>query len=231
MQHNRPSSDISQGTLTSLLRRDLELGIAMAEDPDNAGLPDLAIRVTTMHSPWFSRTCRVCRDKFREGDLVRLCPRCGEPYHDDGQYALHCWKRRMEEKGGCLSCDWQSTNPPSEQGLESSLSENRILHASPPESIVTQFIEGVETIWRPHGEQKVFKVPVGSNLIGRNCPWCRFRVRAGDWVVKCPCGKDCGTFFHQDIFRHLTCWNEWNGVAGNDYCPTTGAEYISSVES
>jgi hypothetical protein len=24
-----------------------------------------------------------------------------------------------------------------------------------------------------------------------------------------------------DIYRHLTCWNEWNGARGHDYCPTT----------
>jgi hypothetical protein len=42
-------------------------------------------------------------------------------------------------------------------------------------------------------------------------------------VVRCPCGQ-CDTYFHDDVFRHLTCWDEWNGSRGHDYCPTTGAK-------
>ncbi|HEY4389505.1 MAG TPA: hypothetical protein VGN34_34120, partial [Ktedonobacteraceae bacterium] len=65
----------------------------------------------------------------------------------------------------------------------------------------------------------------GSPAERHKCPWCRFRVRVGDWVVACPCQSNCGTYFHQDVFRHLTCWNEWNGVTGHNFCPTTGASY------
>jgi hypothetical protein len=215
--------------------------MAMAVDPANANLPDLAIRTTTINSPWYARTCRVCRDKFREGDRVRLCPRCGEPYHDDRQYDLHCWQEhfvggrkcteggpdRFNESGREIpSCDYVGDGQLPDDPAVAASSHTDIEPRTPPAAaMVTQFVTGLETVWHPFGKQQTIKVAPRSSLVGRNCPWCRFRVRAGDWVVECPCGTDCGTYFHQDVFRHLTCWNEWNGVAGNDYCPTTGAVY------
>ncbi len=213
----------SPRVIDEFFREEIDLGITMAADPDNAGLSELAIRITTMNSPWFSRTCRMCKDKFREGDLVRICPKCRGFYHDDHQYELYCWQKHLEKSEKCR-CGWRS----SDKITETSAATGELLRTCPPESIVRQFISGVETVWRPFGEQQVLKIPSGSALIGRKCPWCRFRVRTGDWVVKCPCGTECGTFFHQDVFRHLTCWNEWNGVEGNQYCPTTGAAYKRS---
>ena len=88
--------------------------------------------------------------------------------------------------------------------------------------ITTQFFQGVETICKPFGDATVHEVQVGAAIIGRRCPWCRYQVRAGDRVVKCPCGT-CDAYFHDDVFRHLTCWNDWNGRRGQRYCPTTGA--------
>ena len=80
------------------------------------------------------------------------------------------------------------------------------------ESVVTRRQLGETTL----------EVKQGDPIVGRKCPWCRFMIRAGDRVVKCPCGK-CSAYFHNDIFRHLTCWNDWNDSKGNDYCPITGA--------
>ena len=213
----------------------------MAADPDNAELPDLALRTTTIRSRWYGRTCRECKLKFREGDRVRLCPRCGKPYHDDRQYDLRCWPLhfaggRVCTEGGrdrfsdaeISRCDfvWAGESPESSETIAAS--EEGVARAgAPPALLVSGFVEGIERFWRPFGEQKADQVEPGSSLVGHNCPWCRFRIRAGDWVVACPCG--CGTRFHQDVFRHLTCWNEWNGVEGNDYCPITGRSYVEAA--
>jgi len=231
----------------------MDFGISLAADPDNAKLPELAIRATTMNSPWHARTCKVCKNKFREGDQVRVCPgscggKCGEPYHDDHQYGLHCWQKHFGSDGGkqcseggkdrfsesgrdAPACPYTwDGHLPDEPPTKGSSGQGPSPRIQPAEPMVSQFVSGVEAVWRPFGSQRVRKVSFGSSLVGRNCPWCRFRVRAGDSVVECPCEIDCGTYFHQDVFRHLTCWNEWNGVAGNDYCPTTGAPYRRTAE-
>ncbi len=216
------------------LRDEIEIGIHMADDPANANLPDLAPRVTTINSPWYARTCRVCKHKFREGDRVRLCPQCDEPYHDDEQYELHCWQKKFASGQVCTEggidrfsgleiprCDFTYSGPLPDEHRP--VDEQSLPHTAPATTLVVQFVGGLERVWQPFGEQHAVKVAPGDAAVGRSCPWCRFRIRAGDWVVACPCG--CGAYFHQDIFRHLTCWNEWNGVEGNDYCPITGRAY------
>lgn len=65
-------------------------------------------------------------------------------------------------------------------------------------------------------------------MIGHKCPWCRFHIRIGDCVVQCPCGN-CNTWFHDDLYRHLTCWNAWHGPQGNKYCPVTGAQIVETI--
>jgi hypothetical protein len=90
------------------------------------------------------------------------------------------------------------------------------------EILVRQFESGLESVWQAFGERAVLLAQPDDPFIGHNCPWCRFQVRAGDHVVKCSCGK-CETYFHDDIYRHLECWNEWNGSQGLFFCPTTGA--------
>ena len=85
----------TQTALQESLRAEFDVGISMAADPENARLPDLALRITSLHSPWYKKTCPVCLDKFREGDRVRLCPECGKPYHDDRQYGMHCWQKHF----------------------------------------------------------------------------------------------------------------------------------------
>jgi hypothetical protein len=229
----------TKSALKQQIAAEVELGITLSADPLNANLPDLAIRVTTISSPWFARTCQICKDKFREGDQVRLCPNCGETFHDDNQYSLHCWQKkfaggaickeggpdRFSEIGSDLPrCDFSSSSPAGVEILYPS-SENASSYGSPAALLVKQFVKGIETTWRPFGEQQSIKVVKGSSAVGHKCPWCRFRVRIGDWVVACPCQSNCGTYFHQDVFRHLTCWNEWNGVEGNNFCPNTGALY------
>lgn len=226
------SNHASESNLIRQLRQELDLGLRMAVDPTNANLPPLTLRVTTMHSPWFMTLCGQCHNKFREGDLVRLCPRCGTPYHDDSHFNLHCWQQKFGQGGVCTiggrdrfspqvvePCDyhWDGLLP------DAAADPGRDVAASLSTEAVNQFVAGLRHSWPTFGDKMIYKVQIGDPMVMRICPWCRLRIRAGDWVVECPCG--CGTYFHEDIFRHLTCWNEWNGVAGNNHCPNTGRAY------
>lgn len=248
---NRPINDkptYPKSVLKQQISIEVELGIALSADPVNANRPDLDLRITTLNSPWFARTCRICKDKFREGDQVRLCPNCSEPFHDDKQYSLHCWQKkfaagaickegrqegepdRFNESGrGIPRCEFSCSSP---ADIDTSLpsSEKASSHSSPAALLVKQFVKGIETTWRPFGEQQSIKVVPGSSPVGHYCPMCRFRMRVGDWVVACPCQSNCGTYFHQDVFRQLTCWNNWNGVQGNNHCPNTGALYPEAAK-
>lgn len=231
-QHNLPQ-DRGETSLKALLRLEFKEGMAASRDPSNAGKPDpITRKETTIYSPWYTRTCPECKQKFREGDMVRLCPQCGRAYHDDDQYQLYCWQTHFATYGVCQparddpfsrarteGCPYQG--PPTfpdeaGRGGQSSRAARRL------PQVTGQFLRGLEAVWTPFGAEAVFEVEAGSSLVGHKCPWCRFQIRAGDRVVKCPCGQ-CNTYFHDDIFRHLACWDEWNGSQGNDYCPTSGA--------
>ncbi|HEX5702650.1 MAG TPA: hypothetical protein VFX97_05490 [Pyrinomonadaceae bacterium] len=216
--------------VTKLLSEEIELGVAISRDPANADLPELALRTTTIYSAWYMRTCYCCKHKFRDGDVVRLCPLCERAYHDDNQYRFYCWRQRFANAAVCgakrydpiaeaweVGCPyrWSGRFPEYESATEQ-LQCRRIAHIS------TQFLRGIEKVWMPYGQEPLFEVEDGSPIIGYWCQWCRFQIRAGDRVVKCPCGK-CNGHFHDDIYRHLTCWNDWNGSQGHDYCPVTGA--------
>ena len=231
---------VRESTLTQVMRREIEQGLRLAADPRNADLVPLAIRVTTIYSPWFSALCKVCKHKFREGDRVRLCPRCDTPYHDDDEYHLRCWQNHFQGGHACTeggedrfserpipACGYRWDGHLPDEPNSGSSQTGR--HGSPLPALVEPFVAGLETICRPFGGLRPVQVAPGSALVGRRCPWCRFDIRAGDWVVPCPCG--CGTIFHQDVFRHFTCWNEWSGVQGKDYCPTTGRSYRESTDA
>ncbi len=228
----RPGS--SEPRLIRNLRDEIERGLTLASDPVNANLTALALRGTTIYSPWFVCTCKVCRFKFRVGDLVRLCPKCKEPYHADEHSGLDCWQRHFapghicseggkdrfgEDNAVKPSCDfiWDGKlagqGPPQADATPS--------NPSPHAALVTHFIGGLEAAWRPFGGVETINALPGSESVGRRCPICRFLIRAGDWVVACPC--KCGTYIHQDVFRQLTCWNEWNGVQGKNFCPNIGS--------
>lgn len=245
----------STSTLKGLIGVEMQKGITLSADPLNANLPDLSPRMTTIHSAWFGQICRVCKDKFREGDQVLLCPKCSEPFHNDSRYNLNCWQKKFSTGAKCKEgavddrfdqggsdverCDFSLSSAysaasnilPSAPVAMDGLVEMKPLQRSPDALLVKQFVGGIETMWRPFGELENIKITSEMALAGRKCPWCRFYIRVGDWVVQCPCQSNCGTFFHQDIFHHLTCWNGWNGVEGNDFCPNTGVEYPESVKN
>ncbi len=222
--------------LKARLRQEIKAGIAASRDPENAGLPDLAARTTTIYSPWYTRTCPECKLKFREDDRVRLCPVCEQAYHDDHQYKLYCWQTHFANGAVCKKggydpiaevnkpgCNYQWLGTfPDETGREIQQSRRVV-------QVTAQFLYGLEKIWTPFGEEAVREVKQDDPIVGHKCPWCRFYIRPGDRVVKCPCGQ-CNTYFHDDIFRHLTCWNDWNGSKGHNYCPTTGVR-ISTADA
>lgn len=217
--------------LRAKLRQQIDSGLAISRDPGNAILPELSARTTTIYSPWYVRTCRRCKDKFREGDRVRLCPLCQYAYHDDDQFRLRCWQEQFADGGVCRKARYDPIAEGYDAGCpyqwpgQFSDEPKRAGEESHPRRRITrvtiQFLAGLEKVWAPYGQEPVFEVEDNSIIVGGYCPWCRFRIRAGDRVVKCPCGK-CNGHFHDDIYRHLICWNDWNGSQGNDHCPITG---------
>ena len=217
------------------LKKEVQEGSDASLDPVNAGLPDHFIRTTTIYSPWYTRTCPVCKLKFRENDNVRICPFCKQAYHDDDQYSLHCWQKHFANDNVCKKegtdpilgikrkgCKFKPTDAFNDQDniRQQEHFSGRI------EKVSEQFLLGLESMWKPFGNSQIIEVKPDDPMIGQKCPWCRFSIRVGDRVVKCPC-NNCNTYFHNDIFRHLECWNDWNGTKGNDFCPTTGAKIDS----
>jgi hypothetical protein len=156
-----------------------------------SNIKELSVKITTYNSPWYTRMCPVCKGKFREGDKVRICPKCGKAYHDDERFNLDCFQIRFGSNGICTEAKF-----------------NPILNELLPEC---DFKIG-------------YQIKKDDPQIGLKCPWCRFDIRIGDWIIQCPCGK-CNTFFHQDPFSNLKCWSEWNSSGIIEYCPTTGAKF------
>jgi hypothetical protein len=120
--------------------------------------------------------------------------------HEDPRYGLHCWSRVT----GC---------PPEEPAGAAACSHE----------VRDAFLRGLHQHWQLAGSTAAELVVPGSPLVGRRCPVCRHTVRPGDQVVRCPCGRSCGGVFHQDIPRHLTCWDTWNRGGERGYCALTGA--------
>ncbi len=183
-------------------------GMEMARDPRNAHVCTLDdLRVTTVYSPWLLQICRVCRHTFREHDRVLPDPQNAERMlHEDRGAGLMCFRRA--------------------QGLPWAHAVQRV----PNQSIHDAFMRGLELHWQSARTAQVVEVAPRSALLGRKCPICRHTVRAGDMVVPCPCGRDCGGVFHQDPLRHLTCWDTWNRGLSPTYCAFTGARLLTTPE-
>ncbi|ETR70570.1 MAG: hypothetical protein OMM_03150 [Candidatus Magnetoglobus multicellularis str. Araruama] len=212
------------------LKKEIEEGNDDSMDPVNASLSPDYPRITTIYSKWYTRTCLVCGLKFRENDIVRLCPKCNKAYHDDDQYNLHCWQKHFANKNVCTKPGYDLIDEVYRSGCSYELpdsfdNQQKIENESERiERVSEQFLQGLKSMWKAFGDKNVIEVKAAdTHIIGLKCPWCRFSIRIGDRVVKCPCNK-CNTYFHNDIFRHLECWNDWNGTKGNDFCPTSGAK-------
>ncbi len=216
--------------LKTLMISEFHAGLDLARDPQNADLPPLAVRVTTIYSPWFTRACPVCRFKFREGDRVRLCPQCEQAYHDDDPSHLHCWRIHFKDGGPCraaardhrFSCSGKIDGCDFRWRPDGAAADSLAVPNRPAaERMARMFREGLESVWKPFGKAAVIHVRENHPAVGLDCPWCRFKIRPGDRVVACPCGE-CGGFFHDDIHRRLACWDNWNGARGRGYCPFSG---------
>ncbi len=199
--------------------RQLKKGMRIARDPINSLLPDLAIRQTTMYSDWYTEACAFCDLNFREEDRVRLCPKCGMAYHEDDRYQLNCWSDYFKENENQCSCGdfhWDG-----KLLLEKEVSPE-IIPGQDQEGIFDQFTVGLKSGWKDFASESVEVLVArdGDSVIGKRCPMCRFKIRVGDRYVLSPCG--CKVFFHNDLFRHLTCWNNWSGKNGKGYCPLSG---------
>ncbi|MDO6433091.1 hypothetical protein Q4E93_20955 [Flavitalea sp. BT771] len=206
--------------LVQLFREEIRSGEKIAQDRKNNILPDLALLKTTIRSGWWVKKCPVCRDLFRENDLVRICPVCKQAYHDDAAFNLRCWGNHFSAGDTCLQCHeftWNGILPAKEFFSQT---ERR-----PFPLMEEQFFTGLLSTWKTFGNAPIRIVRRGDLIIGNRCHMCRYKFREGDRVVKCPCSSSCEEYFHSDILRDLTCWNEWNGELGKNYCPVSSKEY------
>jgi hypothetical protein len=184
------------------LERQLQRGIDMARDPRNAHVRDpLHPRVTTLYSSWLLQTCLRCQHTFRIDD--RVLPHPSRPermLHEDPETGLVCYSRLSGR----------------------TLPQPQVTPINP--EVHAAFLRGLEQSWRPTGNVQLIVVPPKSLYIGRKCPICRHTVRKGDTIVRCPCGRpECSGVFHQDVQRHLTCWDTWSVGMRRQHCAFTGA--------
>ena len=216
-------------SLIESLKNEFNEGLLAAEDPENAYLPPEANRKTTIYSDWYTRTCPECKQKFREGDIVKLCPLCGKAYHNDDKYGLYCWSKHFANGNKCREPSYDRFNNKYDEGclfpLKDKLSEcdnyqNYYDELYIPE-LNQQFKNGLAVHWKSFDNLKELKVERGDSAVGLICQLCGFTIRPGDIVVKCPCNK-CSSYFHNDHERHYKCWNEWNTPKRREHCIQTG---------
>ena len=206
-----------KSSLERKIEAQFKKGFRVARDPHNSLLPDNALKQTTIYSDWYTKECTECKLVFREEDQVRVCPKCGDAYHEDLRYNLACWSDNVED-GMCPCGDFELLDEPLPQKPEEEEQGQSGVFAGVHE----QFYEGLRSSWKDFGEESI-RVQIaqdGDPVIGKRCPMCRFKIRPGDRYIQSPCG--CLTFFHNDLFRHLSCWNNWNGKDGKGHCPVSG---------
>ncbi len=206
--------------LEKKIKKEIDKGKEIANDPINALLPDHAIRVTTITSDWFTQECEHCNLNFREEDHVHVCPKCEDAYHEDKRYNLNCWTNSQEKEGLCPCGEFSLTTDSKEE--DKNIASDQASSTVNLESIYEHFTNGMKNKWQSFGgeEIEVLTAQSGSKAIGKSCPMCRFKIREGDRYVESPCG--CKAYFHNDIFRHLTCWNNWKGRGKKAHCPISG---------
>lgn len=184
----------------------IQRGLAIARDPQNAHITDPHTpRITTIYSPWYSEICLRCGHTLREDDQVLPHPNRPERYlHEDPATGFGCWSRL--------------------QGLPLLVT----LAEDTPElaAVREQFLAGLHAHWTPEQANKrldTLVVKRGDPWVLQICTICGHSVRVGDQVVRCPCGNpSCHGVFHQDITRHLTCWDTWGRTHYRQYCAFTG---------
>ena len=217
----------SKTPIDDLVEKELKKGLEISRDPSNANLGDNAIRITQISSKWYHESCMICDFKFREGDKVRICPKCKIAIHQDQRYQLECWSNHFKNENNslCPCGDIEIPNPENES-IESSQEENIEERQIMTNEVYSEFTNGLGEYWTNFRDTSV-KVRVaskGDKAYGKKCLICRFKIREGDRYIQCPnCNQ---VYFHSDIMRHLNCWNSWHGKEGRSYCPNSGLECI-----
>lgn len=211
--------------LAAILAREIEIGKKNSRDPQNAILTDQALRVTTRDSYWNTTICVGCEFRFREEDLVRLCPHCDLPLHDDDRFGLNCWPDYYESNNRCPRCRNIVSKVKSKE--DDKIKLNTKIDSIISEGVYNEFTAGVKQEWSAFGQWsenvKVQKVINKEDpAYGKNCPMCRSEIRLGDQYIASPCG--CGAYFHSDILRHLNCWNIRYSMNNKNYCVLHGLE-------
>lgn len=203
-----------------LLREEMRFGIQKASDKKNNILPDLALMKTTEQSRWHGNSCPVCRDTFRQHDLVRACPKCKQAYHDDASFGLRCWGLHFKSGNICINCNdfkWDGVLPAKEFFHQTEISPFPVMEEL--------FFAGLGATWKVYANAKIHIVTAGDFRIGKICLYCRQPIRLGERLVKCPCSSKCMVHFHNDVLRNRTCWNDHNGKDGKNYCPESSKLY------
>lgn len=212
---------LKRDAIKLLLRNEMQLGIKKAKDRKNNVLPDLALLKTTDESKWWGDSCPVCNDTFREHDLVRTCPKCKQAYHDDASFDLRCWNKHFTSGSNtCINCGvfkWDGSLPEKEFFHQGTISAFPVMEV--------QFFAGLGSTWKTFGDAKIHIVTAGDFRIGKTCLHCRQKIRLGDRLVKCPCSSKCLVHFHHDVLKNRTCWNEYHGKDGKNYCPESSKPY------
>jgi hypothetical protein len=218
---------LKKEAIISILKDEFKSGQQLALDRGNNILPDLSLLKTTSNSEWWvTQECPACKDSFREDDLVRICPGCKQAYHDDHNFKLHCWTKHFGNKKTCSNCNQYAWNGllPDKQFITQT-------QVKPFPVMEEQFFAGLARTWQTYGNAKIYIVKQGDFIIGNTCPRCPFKIRLGDRVVKCPCSHNCTVYFHNDIQKKMTCWNDWNsGEKGKDYCPVSSRKYQKKTQ-
>jgi hypothetical protein len=197
------------------LEQAIKRGFKLARDPQNALIRDPHTpRTTTIYSEWYRDVCPICHHTFREDDLVLP--------HPDPPASRSSRRRRItmvhEDHRSALCC-WSA--------LHGHIAD-QVITPETHTQMRAAFLDGLHTHWHPDENLQTVVVAAGSRFVRLDCPICRHTVRAGDTVVLCPCGR-CGGVFHQDITRHLTCWDTWSLSGHRTYCAFTGVA-VPTVE-
>ena len=218
MAKEKPRSQKSFSELEKKLLTEFEKGEFSARDPENADLPDGAPRKTTIYADWLIDDCENCDHPFRLGDMVKVCPSCNSAFHEDDRFPLLCWTEVSKSEGECPSCgtSWTKEENKSDEDKEGT----RESYAE----VAKIFTSGMLDTWKAFGDVPVRRAEKGDSVIGKNCPMCDYQIRRGDHYVTSFCKGKCKVYIHNDIFRNLTCWNNWQGMQGKRHCFISGGD-------
>jgi len=227
LKHSGKDNLGGNSPMEQMMSKEVEKGIKMARDPQNAILLSGALRVTNHNSDWFDRECFYCKFKFREEDRIRICPHCDFPLHEDGRFDLKCWSDYFHDNNHCPRCNQEINNAVPATNKDEKRAPTEVSTAILEQNIYQQFSSGIKTEWTMVGEGEGGVEPKimhskNDPEYGKKCMMCNEGIRLGDRFVQCPGEWKC--CFHADALRHLTCWNARFKMPKNDYCILSGGK-------